>query len=117
MKALSVRQPWANMIADGVKTIELRKWETKHRGLILIVSMRVPYIEPAGRAVAVAYLTDCRPAVKGDEKKACCPIFKGAWAWEFSTISRIRFPFKITGRQYLFDVDYDPKVADLKVIY
>lgn len=27
MKALSIRQPWASLVAEGHKTIELRSWE------------------------------------------------------------------------------------------
>jgi len=42
MKALSVRQPWANLIAAGKKTIETRKWATDYRGQILIVSSKTP---------------------------------------------------------------------------
>ena len=36
MKALSIRQPWAWLIAQGVKNIENRTWHTKFRGRILI---------------------------------------------------------------------------------
>ena len=36
MKALSVKQPWASLIAHGVKDIENRTWKTKFRGRIYI---------------------------------------------------------------------------------
>jgi hypothetical protein len=36
MKALSIRQPWAWLIANGHKDIENRQWKTYHRGPILI---------------------------------------------------------------------------------
>ena len=36
MKALSIRQPYAELIVNGQKTIELRSWNTKHRGVFLI---------------------------------------------------------------------------------
>jgi|TARA_B110000014_G_scaffold251875_1_gene229566 predicted transcriptional regulator len=36
MKCLSVCQPFANLIIEGKKTIELRKWNTKFRGEFLI---------------------------------------------------------------------------------
>ncbi|MBP7632493.1 MAG: ASCH domain-containing protein [Acidimicrobiales bacterium] len=36
MKALTIRQPWASLIAAGVKTIETRSWSTKYRGPIAI---------------------------------------------------------------------------------
>jgi hypothetical protein len=30
--ALSIRQPWAEMILSGIKSIELRTWTTEYRG-------------------------------------------------------------------------------------
>lgn len=36
MKALSIKQPWAEMILRGPKHVENRTWETKYRGLLLI---------------------------------------------------------------------------------
>ncbi|MCE9567430.1 MAG: ASCH domain-containing protein [Planctomycetes bacterium] len=36
MKALSIRQPWAWLIANGYKPYENRSWNTKFRGEFLI---------------------------------------------------------------------------------
>jgi hypothetical protein len=36
MKCLSLRQPYAELLVSGKKTIELRKWNTKFRGKFLI---------------------------------------------------------------------------------
>ncbi|HDR9153839.1 TPA: ASCH domain-containing protein [Burkholderia vietnamiensis] len=36
MKALSIRQPWAWLIAAGHKDIENRTWRTSYRGQLLI---------------------------------------------------------------------------------
>ncbi len=36
MRALSLHQPWASLIAHGVKTIETRDWSTTYRGPIAI---------------------------------------------------------------------------------
>ena len=36
IKVLSVRQPWAYLIANGIKTIENRDWTANYRGLVLI---------------------------------------------------------------------------------
>jgi hypothetical protein len=33
---LSIRQPWAELILQGVKTVEVRSWPTKHRGRLWI---------------------------------------------------------------------------------
>lgn len=34
--ALSIRQPWTELIIQGVKTIEVRSWSTRHRGELWI---------------------------------------------------------------------------------
>jgi hypothetical protein len=36
MKALSIKQPWASLIAHGIKDIENRTWKTNFRGRIFI---------------------------------------------------------------------------------
>jgi len=103
MKAISVKQPWANMIASGVKTIEVRTWSTKHRGPILIVSSLRPNIPPAGAAVAVADLVDCRPMEQQDAEHACCPFQLGAYAWQLTGIRPLE-PFPVSGRLGLYEV-------------
>jgi hypothetical protein len=35
-KALSVRQPWASLIVNGLKTIEIRTWSTTYCGSLYI---------------------------------------------------------------------------------
>lgn len=36
MKAITIKQPWASLIAHGIKDIENRTWRTNYRGRILI---------------------------------------------------------------------------------
>lgn len=36
MKAITIKQPWATLIAKGYKEYEFRTWKTKYRGDILI---------------------------------------------------------------------------------
>lgn len=55
MKALTIRQPWASLIAAGVKTIETRSWTTGYRGPLLIHAgkvreyfTRVAYVDNLG---------------------------------------------------------------------
>lgn len=36
MYVLSLLQPWASLIVMGIKTIETRRWQTAHRGPLLI---------------------------------------------------------------------------------
>lgn len=36
MKAITVKQPWASLIVEGIKDIENRTWPTKFRGRVLV---------------------------------------------------------------------------------
>ena len=42
MKALSIKQPFAELILQGRKKIELRKWNTNFRGEFLIHASKIP---------------------------------------------------------------------------
>ena len=75
--ALSIKQPWAALVVQGLKTIEVRRWPTARRGRILIHAARVPdkrpealnHITPEVRSLAqlqggiigAVELTECRP--------------------------------------------------------
>jgi len=117
MKALSVRQPWANMIAVGLKKIEVRTWRTKYRGNILICASKIidigaarvldhlVGIEPTGFALCTGELVDCRPMVQGDECDSYCQHTPRMFAWVFKDVCQIgQFPVK--GQLGIFNVDY-----------
>lgn len=86
MKALTIRQPWASLIALGVKTIETRSWSTRYRGPIAIHAGKADTdrwmldhreawgalgrviggaAPPRGAVVATATLADCVPMIDG----------------------------------------------------
>ena len=104
LKALSVRQPFANLIADGSKTIEVRTRGTTHRGPLLIVSSKRPDVPPAGCAVAVVNLVDSRPMTLADERAAMRKRETGgATAWVLTLIDRIE-PQPVKGQRGFFEV-------------
>jgi hypothetical protein len=73
--ALSLKQPWAALLAHGRKTIEVRSWPTARRGRILIHASRVaderpeawahvnaalePFARQLGGFIGMAELTEC----------------------------------------------------------
>jgi activating signal cointegrator 1 len=84
MKALTIRQPWASLIAAGIKTVETRSRRTNYRGPIVIHAGKTdtdnaPGVHPyvwdrlsdviggaapvRGAGIAVADLVDCVPIV------------------------------------------------------
>ena len=36
MKVITIKQPWATLIAEGIKKYEFRSWKTNYRGEIYI---------------------------------------------------------------------------------
>jgi hypothetical protein len=56
--ALSLKQPWAALLVSGHKTIEVRRWPTTRRGLVLIHAARVPDPRPEGWALVPADLRE-----------------------------------------------------------
>jgi len=49
--ALSLKQPWATLLAHGQKTIEIRRWPTNRRGRILIHAARISDPRPEAWAL------------------------------------------------------------------
>lgn len=101
IKTISVKQPWANLIAYGMKTIETRTWSTNYRGRLGIASS-CDGKEP-GALIATCNLIDCRPMIIDDEKEACCRIYPGAYAWILSDVQRIE-PIKVKGKLGIYEV-------------
>jgi hypothetical protein len=63
--ALSVKQPWAALLAHGLKTIEVRRWPTARRGPILIHAARVPDQRPESWARVPPELGDAAQLLGG----------------------------------------------------
>jgi hypothetical protein len=109
MKALSVKQPWASLIAAGVKTIETRTWRTDYRGPLLICSSKIPAPTagsdpgPCGVALCIADVIDCRPMTEADVAAACVSLYAGAWAWILTNV-RLVEPIPVRGQVKFFDV-------------
>ena len=105
MKALSVRQPWAELIARGEKTIEVRRQNTRHRGPLLIVSCKQPNVWDTGCAIAVVALVDRRPMTRADAGAALGEFQSGHKAWVLENPRRVKDRVPIKGQQGLYNGD------------
>lgn len=112
MKTLAVRHPWAALIADGGKTVEVRSWKTQHRGPLLIVASGRPQtlealdgeivMLPTQVQVCLVNLLDVRPMTESDVDAACCDYQPGAYAWHLAHLCDVR-PAPHKGRLNLYD--------------
>ena len=109
-KAISLKQPWANLVASGKKTIETRKWSTKYRGDLVICSSQNPKIEPYGKALCIVELYNVRPMTKADEKKACIKPYPKAHAWFLRNLHSIDPPVPVKGGLGIFNLELKNKL-------
>ena len=120
LRALALWQPYASLVADGLKPIETRLWSTGVRGRFVVcatkqLAPRGDYarvlglleargIDPApyraevvsrGCALGVASLLDCRPMTPEDEP--------GAWVSTLAEDGRRRFAWVLAPKPYRLD--------------
>ena len=120
MKALSLKQPWAGMIANGEKPIETRTWPTRHRGDLLICSSKTfdqsapsyMYTDSTcflrGMTICIVNVVACVPMEEKHVIGACCDVYEGAWAWILEDI-RIVKNLPVKGSLSIFNVDLKPE--------
>jgi len=132
VKALTICQPYAELIARGVKKVENRKWHTSYRGPLLIHAGKslswicddlmtehelTPDNMSFGAFVAVADLVACLPI--NDIRPGRCGVFypwladhdhaEGPWCWVLVNVRRLPRPIGATGAQGL----WVPRLTDL----
>jgi len=109
--ALGVRQPWAELIIRGQKTLEVRSTGTRVRGPIYLYASKKPATIPAAMAAArrfelaldelqtgqiigtveIVEAVRCQPQ---DADDACLPkaLVRGKWGWRLANPVRLTRP-------------------------
>lgn len=133
MKALSLREPWASLIAYGPKRIETRSWRTGYRGPLYIHASAgrltqkqkedphiralielLPEWEPSyGLVLCACTLTDCRRMddeflawLKDPVERLCGEYAPGRCAWMLEDVRPIE-PFPAKGMLGLWELPKD----------
>lgn len=116
MKALSVKQPWAWLIVQGIKDVENRTWKTNQRGEILVHAGRkldpeieeirewtwrrhrieIPDLLPRGGIVGQVKITDC-------VDKHASPWFRGPYGFTLQSARSLPF-LPLPGKLGFFQV-------------
>ena len=124
MKVLTVKQPYASLIANKYKKYEFRSWKTKYRGELYIhagkgidknrINIFSDYnIEyPSGYIIAKANLVDC---ILVDEKmdeelrkinpKVYSNNHVGYYAWKLENIEILKEPIKANGKLSIWNYE------------
>ncbi|MCT7958856.1 ASCH domain-containing protein [Laspinema palackyanum] len=124
IRAITLWQPWAGLIAHKFKQIETRSWYTNYRGLLLIHAAKRPvypselepflqyvsnldFIQDLGKIVAIAKLTDCVLMTEefieqqSELERLCGNWQPGRFAWQLENIQKID-PIPCQGKQGLW---------------
>ena len=127
MKALSVSQPFANLIIQGKKIIELRKWNTNFRGEFLVhapIKIRTKDCKRlgikdkfvTGAIIGKAEIYDVKKyktatELKKDSKKhfASSEFSDRRYGFLIKNAKPFRVPIPYKGQLGLFDVVLDSK--------
>lgn len=119
MKVLSLKQPFAELILQGKKKIELRKWNTKFRGEFLIHASKIPDKEamnkfgfrelPFGAIVGKAKLVEVKHYLNEEEHKKdgslhLADAFWGNYGFILEDIERIE-PIFAKGKLNFWEFD------------
>lgn len=143
MKAITLWEPWATLVAHGYKRFETRSWPTHYRGpLVIQAAKRIPQLEelrpeairaalkaigivrvgdfPFGCALAVVdvtavYRTETVLAEElvVGEALAFGDYGPGRYAWRLENLRRLAQPVPLRGRQGLWPLRGDELTAVL----
>ena len=127
MKVITIKQPFATLIAEGLKRYEFRTWKTKYRGDILIhagksvdkKAMKKFASYPTGCILAKATITDCVAIDDKMKKKLNLEdplVYSGVvkdsswigYGFQLENIEKID-PIYINGKLSLWEYPYDEK--------
>jgi hypothetical protein len=114
LPALGIRQPWAELILQGIKTIEVRTLPTSVRGPIYLYTSKVIADTPAAGNAAARYglemeslprgllvgtveIVGCEPCRAEDAERACLTseIVAGKMGWRLARPQRLESPLKV----------------------
>ena len=117
MKVITIKQPFASLIACGLKKYEFRSWKTNYRGELYIhagkscdndsMSVISKYNLEClkGYIIAKVNLTDCILVDKNMNEKLNAinsdvyrHNYTGCYAWKFENVEILKNPIKINGK-------------------
>ncbi|MBZ5702133.1 MAG: ASCH domain-containing protein [Acidobacteriia bacterium] len=123
MKALTLTQPWASLIAKRYKRIETRSWSTPYRGDLAIHAARnletmvferyLPYPLPLSAIICIVKLLGCVlmtedlirrwRQVYGQREIEMGNFAPGRYAWILGGVRELPTPLKCRGHLGLWD--------------
>ncbi len=130
MKVLSLTEPFATLIKNGIKTIETRSWKTNYRGKLYIhaSSTKIPKEYRSnedlmslvdlnelnyGHVICCCDLVDCIQMddnfineIRKNKNEYICGLYsKGRYAWILKNIETLDNPIKAKGHLGIWNLE------------
>lgn len=124
MKVLTLKQPWATLVAEGIKRYEFRSWKTNYRGKILIhagigidkeamkkfAGLNLTF--PSKKILAEVEIVDClflddelNKKIISENNIAYGNKKREGYAWMLDNIKKINYEKEINGKLGLWNYD------------
>lgn len=124
MKVLTLKQPWATLVAEGIKKYEFRSWKTNYRGKILIhagsgidkeamkkfAGLNLTF--PLKKILAEVEIVDClflddelNKKIISENNIAYGSKKREGYAWMLDNIKKINYEKEINGKLGLWNYD------------
>lgn len=124
MKVLTLKQPWATLVAEEIKQYEFRSWKTNYRGKVLIHAgagvdkkdmerfkdLNLEY--PSKRIIAEVEIIDClelddelNKKIINENNIAYGTKYRTGYAWKLNNVKKIKSDKIINGQLGLWNYE------------
>lgn len=124
MKVITLKQPWATLVAEGIKRYEFRSWKTNYRGKVLIHAgagvdkkdmerfshLNLEY--PSKRIIAEVEIEDCleltdklNQEIISENNIAYGSKVRTGYAWKLKNVKKIELDREINGKLGFWNYD------------
>lgn len=124
MKVLTLKQPWATLVSEGIKEYEFRSWKTNYRGKVLIHAgagidkkemerfkdLNLKY--PSKRIIAEVEIEDClelddklNQKIISENNIVYGSKIRTGYAWKLKNVKKIKSNKEINGKLGLWNID------------
>ena len=124
MKVITLKQPWATLVAEGLKKYEFRSWKFNYRGEILIHAgkgidkeamkkfehLNLNY--PHSKIIAKVKILDCielndeinKQIIEENELIYGHKYYRTGYAWKLELIEKINSETEVSGKQGIWNI-------------
>ena len=125
MRVITLKQPWATLVAEGIKKYEFRSWKINYRGEILIHAgkgidndaikkyehLNLDY--PCSKILAKVEIVDCiklneevnKSIINENQLIYGNKYNRTGYAWKLDNIKKINFDNKVLGKQGIWNIE------------